>query len=258
MSQELNKNEMILQVKNLNTWYADFHSLKDINMNIRKNVVTAMIGPSGCGKSTLIRCFNRMNDFVSTFKHQGSILFEGEDLYDKSIDPVEVRIKIGMVFQKQNPFPKSIYDNVTYGPRIMGVKQKSRLDAVVEESLKKAALWDEVKHKLKTSALSLSGGQQQRLCIARALAMEPGVLLLDEPCSALDPIATAKIEELIVELKKNYTILIVTHNMQQAARVSDYTAYLYLGKLIEYAETSKIFTAPDCKETEDYITGRMG
>ncbi len=258
MSSDLQKNEMILQVKDLNAWYGDFHSLKDINMNIRKNVVTAMIGPSGCGKSTLIRCFNRMNDFVSTFKHQGSILFEGEDLYDKSIDPVEVRIKIGMVFQKQNPFPKSIYDNVTYGPRIMGVKQKSRLDAVVEESLKKAALWDEVKHKLKTSALSLSGGQQQRLCIARALAMEPGVLLLDEPCSALDPIATSKIEELIVELKKNYTILIVTHNMQQAARVSDFTAYLYLGKLIEYAETPKIFTAPDCKETEDYITGRMG
>ncbi len=250
--------DMVLQVKNLNAWYDKFHALKEINMGIRKNVVTAMIGPSGCGKSTLIRCFNRMNDFISTFRQTGQILFDGQDLSDRSIDPVEVRIKVGMVFQKQNPFPKSIYDNVTYGPRIMGVKQKSRLDLVVEESLKKAALWDEVKHKLKTSALSLSGGQQQRLCIARALAMEPEVLLLDEPCSALDPIATAKIEELIIQLKSSYTILIVTHNMQQAARVSDYTAYLYLGKLIEYAETTKIFTAPDCKETEDYITGRMG
>ncbi len=258
MTNSPNLDDMVLQVKNLNAWYDKFHALKDINMGIRKNVVTAMIGPSGCGKSTLIRCFNRMNDFVSTFRQTGQILFDGQDLSDKTIDPVEVRIKVGMVFQKQNPFPKSIYDNVTYGPRIMGVKQKSRLDSVVEESLKKAALWDEVKHKLKTSALSLSGGQQQRLCIARALAMEPEVLLLDEPCSALDPIATAKIEELIIELKKNYTILIVTHNMQQAARVSDYTAYLYLGQLIEYDETTKIFTAPDKKETEDYITGRMG
>jgi len=258
MTNAASSSEMILQVKDLNAWYAQFHALKDINMGIRKNVVTAMIGPSGCGKSTLIRCFNRMNDFISTFRQTGEILFQGEDLSSRSIDPVEVRIKVGMVFQKQNPFPKSIYDNVTYGPRIMGVKQKSRLDSVVEESLKKAALWEEVKHKLKSSALSLSGGQQQRLCIARALAMEPEVLLLDEPCSALDPIATAKIEELIIQLKKDYTILIVTHNMQQAARVSDYTAYLYLGKLIEYAETPKIFTAPDCKETEDYITGRMG
>ncbi len=250
--------DMVLQVKNLNAWYDKFQALKNINMGVRKNLVTAMIGPSGCGKSTLIRCFNRMNDFVTTFRQTGQILFDGQDLSDKSIDPVEVRIKVGMVFQKQNPFPKSIYDNVTYGPRIMGVKQKSRLDSVVEESLKKAALWDEVKHKLKSSALSLSGGQQQRLCIARALAMEPEVLLLDEPCSALDPIATAKIEELIIQLKENYTILIVTHNMQQAARVSDYTAYLYLGELIEYDVTTKIFTAPSRKETEDYITGRMG
>ncbi len=250
--------EPVFQVKNFNAWYDQFHALKNINMDIRKNVVTAMIGPSGCGKSTLIRCFNRMNDFIPTFKQTGQILFEGQDLSDKSINPVEVRIKIGMVFQKQNPFPKSIYENVTYGPRIMGVKQKSRLDGIVEESLKKSALWDEVKNKLKSSALSLSGGQQQRLCIARALAMEPNVLLLDEPCSALDPIATAKIEELIIELKKNYSILIVTHNMQQAARVSDYTAYLYLGELIEYDVTTKIFTAPSKKETEDYITGRMG
>jgi phosphate transport system ATP-binding protein len=227
-------------------------------MDIRKNVVTAMIGPSGCGKSTLIRCFNRMNDFIPSFRQTGQILFDGQDLNDKAIDPVEVRIKIGMVFQKQNPFPKSIYENVTYGPRIMGVKQKGRLDSIVEESLKKSALWEEVKDKLKSSALSLSGGQQQRLCIARALAMEPDVLLLDEPCSALDPIATAKIEELIIELKKNYTILIVTHNMQQAARVSDYTAYLYLGNLVEYDDTNKIFTAPAQKATEDYITGRMG
>lgn len=250
--------DVVLKVKDFNAWYDQFHALQNINMDIRKNVVTAMIGPSGCGKSTLIRCFNRMNDFIPTFRQTGQILFEGQDLSDRSIDPVEVRIKVGMVFQKQNPFPKSIAENVTYGPRIMGVKQKSRLDTIVEESLKKAALWDEVKDKLKSSALSLSGGQQQRLCIARALAMEPEVLLLDEPCSALDPIATAKIEELIIELKKNYTILIVTHNMQQAARVSDYTAYLYLGKLIEYDETTKIFTAPDKKETEEYITGRMG
>lgn len=258
MSSNFESSAPVLQVKNFNAWYDEFHALKDINMDVRKNLVTAMIGPSGCGKSTLIRCFNRMNDFIPTFRQTGQILFEGQDLSNKAINPVEVRIKIGMVFQKQNPFPKSIYDNVTYGPKIMGVKQKSRLDSIVEESLKNAALWDEVKDKLKSSALSLSGGQQQRLCIARALAMEPNVLLLDEPCSALDPIATAKIEELIIELKKNYTILIVTHNMQQAARVSDYTAYLYLGNLVEYDETTKIFTAPNKKETEDYITGRMG
>lgn len=258
MSQNFNASDVCLKVEKFNAWYDQFHALKDINMDVRKNVVTAMIGPSGCGKSTLIRCFNRMNDFIPTFKQTGKILFEGQDLSDKAINPVEVRIKIGMVFQKQNPFPKSIYDNVTYGPKIMGVRQKSRLDSIVEESLRNAALWDEVKDKLKSSALSLSGGQQQRLCIARALAMEPNVLLLDEPCSALDPIATAKIEELIIELKKNYTILIVTHNMQQAARVSDYTAYLYLGELIEYDVTTKIFTAPTQKATEDYITGRMG
>ncbi len=258
MRHNLNAGDVCLKVESFNAWYDQFHALKNINMDIRKNKVTAMIGPSGCGKSTLIRCFNRMNDFIPTFRQTGKILFEGNDLSDKSIDPVEVRIKVGMVFQKQNPFPKSIYDNVTYGPRIMGVKQKSRLDGIVEESLKKSALWDEVKDKLKSSALSLSGGQQQRLCIARALAMEPEVLLLDEPCSALDPIATAKIEELIIQLKENYTILIVTHNMQQAARVSDHTAYLYLGELIEYDETTKIFTAPSQKATEDYITGRMG
>lgn len=258
MSLNLNAGDVCLKVEKFNAWYDQFHALKDINMDIRKNKVTAMIGPSGCGKSTLIRCFNRMNDFIPTFRQTGKILFEGNDLSDKSIDPVEVRIKVGMVFQKQNPFPKSIYDNVTYGPRIMGVKQKSRLEGIVEESLKKSALWEEVKDKLKSSALSLSGGQQQRLCIARALAMEPEVLLLDEPCSALDPIATAKIEELIIQLKENYTILIVTHNMQQAARVSDHTAYLYLGELIEYDETTKIFTAPAQKATEDYITGRMG
>jgi len=258
MSQNLNAGDICLKVEKFNSWYDDFHALKDIDMDIRKNKVTAMIGPSGCGKSTLIRCFNRMNDFIPSFRQTGKILFEGNDLSDKSIDPVEVRIKVGMVFQKQNPFPKSIYDNVTYGPRIMGVKQKQRLDAIVEESLRNAALWDEVKDKLKSSALSLSGGQQQRLCIARALAMQPDVLLLDEPCSALDPIATAKIEELIIQLKEKYTILIVTHNMQQAARVSDHTAYLYLGELIEYDETTKIFTAPAQKATEDYITGRMG
>lgn len=258
MSQNLNVGDVCLKVEKFNAWYDQFHALKDINMDIRKNKVTAMIGPSGCGKSTLIRCFNRMNDFIPTFRQTGKILFEGNDLSDKRIDPVEVRIKVGMVFQKQNPFPKSISDNVTYGPKIMGVRQKSRLDAIVEESLRNAALWDEVKDKLKSSALSLSGGQQQRLCIARALAMQPDVLLLDEPCSALDPIATAKIEELIIQLKEKYTILIVTHNMQQAARVSDHTAYLYLGELIEYDETTKIFTAPSQKATEDYITGRMG
>jgi phosphate transport system ATP-binding protein len=254
----MNQDNFILKVKNVDAWYGTAQALKDISFDIRKNEVTAIIGPSGCGKSTLIRCFNRMNDFIENFKFSGRILFGDQDLFDRAIDPVEIRIKIGMVFQKQNPFPKSIYENVIYGPRILGVRNKIELDSIVEESLKKAALWDEVKDKLKANALALSGGQQQRLCIARTLAVQPEVLLLDEPCSALDPIATAKIEELIQQLKKSYTILIVTHNMQQAARVSDYTAYLYLGSLIEYAETAKIFTNPDRKETEEYITGRLG
>ncbi len=255
---KVTKENFILNVQNLSAWYGTTQVLNEINFDIRSHQVTAIIGPSGCGKSTLIRCFNRMNDFILNFRTSGSILFEGQDLYDPNVDPVEIRVKIGMVFQKQNPFPKSIYDNITYGPRILGIKDCNTLNAIVEESLEKAALWEEVKNKLKTNALSLSGGQQQRLCIARTLAVEPEVLLLDEPCSALDPIATAKIEELIQRLKNNYTIVIVTHNMQQAARVSDHTAYLLLGSLIEYGETKTIFTTPTKKETEDYITGRMG
>lgn len=252
------KEDFVLNVQDLSAWYGETQVLKNVNFDIKRHYVTAIIGPSGCGKSTLIRCFNRMNDFILNFRTSGSILFEGRDLCGPDVDPVEIRVKIGMVFQKQNPFPKTIHDNITYGPRILGIKDRRQLDSIVEESLKKAALWNEVKHKLKTNALSLSGGQQQRLCIARTLAVEPEVLLLDEPCSALDPIATAKIEELIQELKQNYTIVIVTHNMQQAARVSDYTAYLLLGLLIEYGETKAIFTAPSQKETEDYITGRLG
>ena len=253
-----NPEHFVLSVQDLSAWYGTAQVLKNISFNIQRHQVTAIIGPSGCGKSTLIRCFNRMNDFIPVFRTTGSILLEGQDLYSSHIDPVEVRLKIGMVFQKQNPFPKSIYENVVYGPRVLGIKNKKKLDQIVENSLKRAALWDEVNHKLKSKALSLSGGQQQRLCIARALANEPEVLLLDEPCSALDPIATAKIEELIQELKRNYTIVIVTHNMQQAARVRDYTAYLLLGSLIEFGETKAVFTTPSRKETEDYITGRFG
>lgn len=258
MRQTVLEDHFIIKVKGLSAWYGTTLVLKELNFDIRQHRVTSIIGPSGCGKSTLIRCFNRMNDFVPGFRVSGSILFEGEDIYASFRSPIEIRLKIGMVFQKQNPFPKSIYDNVTYGPRILGVRDRTTLDEIVETSLKKAALWDEVKDRLKANALTLSGGQQQRLCIARALAVDPEVLLLDEPCSALDPIATAKIEELIQELKDNYTIIIVTHNMQQAARVSDYTAYLYLGSLIEYGETKNIFTTPRRKETEDYITGRFG
>jgi phosphate transport system ATP-binding protein len=227
-------------------------------MNSDLKLGIAIIGPSGCRKSTLIRCLNRMNDLVSNFRVTGLIRYQGMDIFGPGVDVIDVRRKIGMVFQKPNPFPKSIYENVIYGMRIQGVNDKNTLDAVVEESLKKAALWDEVKDRLNQSAFGLSGGQQQRLCIARALAVSPQVLLLDEPCSALDPISTSKIEELIQELKKNYTIVIVTHNMQQAARVSDFTAYMYMGNLIEYGETKLIFTNPRKKETEDYITGRFG
>ena len=252
------KSDVILSVNDLNAWYGEAQALRNISFDVERNRVTALIGPSGCGKTTLIRCFNRMNDFVPSFKLTGQILLEDQDLYSAVIDPVEVRLRLGMVFQKQNPFPKSIYDNIAYGPRTSGIRNREQLDAIVEDSLKKAALWDEVEDKLRDSAYALSGGQQQRLCIARTLAIEPEVLLLDEPCSALDPIATAKIEELILELKDSYTVLIVTHNMQQAARVSHYTAFLYLGELIEFGLTDKIFTNPGDHRTEAYVTGKFG
>jgi phosphate transport system ATP-binding protein len=244
--------------KNLNLHYGEKQALKNISLDIPVNRVTALIGPSGCGKSTFLRSLNRMNDLIENVSIDGSVLIDGTDIYHNGIDVVELRKKVGMIFQKSNPFPKSIYDNVAYGPRINGIHDKKVLDEIVEQSLQRSALLDEVKDDLKKSGLALSGGQQQRLCIARALAVNPDVLLMDEPASALDPIATAKIEELIYELKENYTIVIVTHNMQQAARVSDYTAFFYLGSLIEYDETKKIFTTPKEKQTEDYITGRFG
>ena len=256
--QAKSKFDLVLSVHDLNAWYGEAQVLSNISFDVERNRVTALIGPSGCGKSTLIRCFNRMNDFIPSFRLTGKILLEEEDLYSTAIDPVEVRLRLGMVFQKQNPFPKSIYDNIAYGPRIAGIRNRDQLDAIVEDSLQKAALWDEVKDKLRDNAYALSGGQQQRLCIARTLAIEPEVLLLDEPCSALDPIATAKIEELIMELKDSYTVLIVTHNMQQAARVSHYTAFLYLGELIEFGLTDKIFTNPGDHRTEAYVTGKFG
>ncbi|MCX6668078.1 MAG: phosphate ABC transporter ATP-binding protein PstB [Euryarchaeota archaeon] len=248
----------IIKVVDLNLWYDKKQALIDINMKIPPNKVTALIGPSGCGKSTLIRCFNRMNDVIPECKIEGKVFFKGKDIYGQNVDAVEVRKKIGMVFQKPNPFPKSIYENAAYGPRVAGVKNKKTLDEIVEKSLKNAALWNEVKDRLHESAMSLSGGQQQRLCIARALSIEPEIILMDEPCSALDPIATAKIEDLIRTLIKNYTVTIVTHNMQQAARVSDYTAYMYLGKLIEFGSTKQIFENPKEELTENYITGRFG
>jgi phosphate transport system ATP-binding protein len=245
-----------LETRDVRVRYGESEAIKGITMEIPRNRVVALIGPSGCGKSTLLRCFNRMNDLVPAARVTGEVLFHGENLYADHVDPVEVRRRIGMVFQKPNPFPKSIYDNVAFGPRLYG--RPSDLDDTVERSLKQAALWDEVKDRLNHSALSLSGGQQQRLCIARALAVTPEVLLMDEPASALDPIATAKIEELIQQLVEHYTIVIVTHNMQQAARVSHYTAYLYIGELIEYDVTATIFTAPHERHTEDYVTGRFG
>ncbi len=248
----------IIRTVNLNLWYGSKQILFNINMGIEKNRVTALIGPSGCGKSTLIRCLNRLNDLIDGCRIEGSVIIDGEDIYKEDVDPVEVRKKVGMVFQKPNPFPKSIYENVAYGAKIQGIKDKKKLDKIVERSLKQAWLWDEVKNRLNESALGLSGGQQQRLCIARALAIEPEIILMDEPCSALDPIATAKIEDLIDELEEKYTVIIVTHNMQQAARVSDYTGFIYLGKLIEFGETKQIFENPKEKLTEKYITGRFG
>ncbi len=244
--------------KNLNFYYGKKQALFNINLEIPEKKVTALIGPSGCGKSTFLRTLNRMNDLIDDSRVDGEVLIDGINIYQNGIDVVALRKKVGMIFQKSNPFPKSIYDNVAYGPKIQGIKDKKTLDEIVETSLKRAALWEEVKDELNKSALSLSGGQQQRLCIARALAVNPEILLMDEPASALDPISTIKIEDLIFELKENYTIVIVTHNMQQAARVSDYTAFFYMGHLIEYDDTKIIFTAPKKKQTEDYITGRFG
>ena len=252
------ENGVIVKTKDVNFYYGSFRALTGVTMDFQQNRVTALIGPSGCGKSTLLRLLNRMNDLIDGTRVEGEILFEGRNIYAPDVDPVEIRRRIGMVFQKPNPFPKSIYNNITYAPRLSGVTQKTELEALVEQSLKQAVLWDEVKDILTRSAMALSGGQQQRLCIARALAMKPDVLLMDEPTSALDPISTAKIEELIDELKKRYTIIIVTHNMQQAARVSEHTGFFYIGKLIEYNTTEKIFTNPEVKQTEDYITGRFG
>lgn len=250
--------EECLAVKDLNLFYGDKQALQDINLSIPRKRVTAFIGPSGCGKSTLLRCFNRMNDLVDGCVINGTIELDGMDIYQKSVDVADLRRRVGMVFQKPNPFPKSIYENVAYGLRIQGLNKRRVLDEVVEKSLRAAALWDEVKDRLHDSALGLSGGQQQRLVIARTVAVEPEVLLLDEPASALDPISTLKIEELINQLKTNYTIVIVTHNMQQAARVSDFTAFMYLGNMVEYDKTDNIFTNPAEKQTEDYITGRYG
>ncbi|HOY22174.1 MAG TPA: phosphate ABC transporter ATP-binding protein PstB [Cellvibrio sp.] len=247
-----------LEVKNLNLYYDQKRALNNVSLLIPEKKVTAFIGPSGCGKSTLLRCFNRMNDLVDSCRVEGEILMDGKNIYDKKVDVAELRRQVGMVFQKPNPFPKSIYENVAYGLRLQGVNSKRVLDTVVENSLRGAALWDEVKDRLHDNAFGLSGGQQQRLVIARAVAIEPEVILLDEPASALDPISTLKIEELIYELKDKYTIVIVTHNMQQAARVSDYTAFMYMGDLIEYGNTDTLFTNPTKKQTEDYITGRYG
>ncbi len=248
----------LFAVTDLSVYYGTFRAVRNVDIEIKQHEITAFIGPSGCGKTTVLRCFNRMNDLIDSARVEGTVEYHGVNLYDHGVNPVEVRRRVGMVFQKPNPFPKSIYDNVAYGPRLSGVKKRQELDEVVEQALRSAALWDEVKDRLKASGLGLSGGQQQRLCIARALAVEPEVILMDEPCSALDPIATAKIEALLHELKAKYTIVIVTHNMQQAARVSDSTAFLYLGRLVEFGPTSRIFTAPERKETEDYITGRFG
>ena len=247
----------IITTKNLNLWYTTNHALKDINIELPERQITALIGPSGCGKSTFLKCLNRMNDLVEGCRIEGEITLDGVDIY-KDMDVNTLRKKVGMVFQKPNPFPMSIYDNIAYGPRIHGIKSKVQLDEIVERSLRQAAIWDECKDRLKKSALGMSGGQQQRLCIARALAVEPDILLMDEPTSALDPISTSKIEDLAVELKEKYTIVMVTHNMQQAARIADKTAFFLLGEVIEFDETEKMFSTPQDKRTEDYITGRFG
>lgn len=247
-----------IEAKNLNLFYGEKHALKDVNLNIEKNKITAFIGPSGCGKSTFLKTLNRMNDYVKNVKITGEVTLDDENIYDARVDTTVLRKKVGMVFQQPNPFPMSIYDNVAYGPRIHGIKNKKQLDEIVEKSLKAAALYEEVADRLHSSALGLSGGQQQRLCIARCLAVEPEVILLDEPTSALDPISTLKIEELLMELKNKYTIAIVTHNMQQASRIADYTAFFLVGEMVEYGKTKDIFSLPQDKRTEDYITGRFG
>lgn len=247
-----------ISVKDLNLYYGENHALKDVSMEIQNHAITAFIGPSGCGKSTFLKCINRMNDLVENVRIEGQILLDGEDIYDKRVDTTLLRKKVGMVFQQPNPFPMSIYDNIAYGPRLHGIKNKEKLDEIVEEALKGAAIYDEVKDRLRKPALGLSGGQQQRLCIARALAVEPEALLMDEPTSALDPVSTLKIEELMEGLKKKYTVVIVTHNMQQAARVSDYTAFFLVGEVVEFGSTAGIFSRPKDKRTEDYITGRFG
>ena len=251
-------NKIKVKVENLNLYYGENHALKDVNMDILENAVTAFIGPSGCGKSTFLKTLNRMNDLVDGVRIDGKVLLDGEDIYDPSVDTTILRKKVGMVFQQPNPFPMSIYDNIAYGPRVHGIRDKIRLDQIVEESLRGAAIFDEVKDRLKKSAMGLSGGQQQRICIARALAVQPEVLLMDEPTSALDPISTAKIEELMEDLKKKYTVIVVTHNMQQATRVSDQTAFFLVGEMVEFGDTKQIFSYPQDKRTEDYITGRFG
>ena len=259
VERDVDTSDIKIAARGVQVYYGENHAIKDVDVDITDKTVTAFIGPSGCGKSTFLRCLNRMNDTIDVCRVQGDIRIDGEDIYDKRIDPVQLRAKVGMVFQKPNPFPKSIYDNVAYGPRIHGLaKNKADLDDLVEKSLRRGAIWDEVKDRLDAPGTGLSGGQQQRLCIARAVATEPEVLLMDEPCSALDPIATAQVEELIDELRQNYSVVIVTHSMQQAARVSQKTAFFHLGSLVEYGETGQIFTNPEDPRTESYITGRIG
>ena len=251
-------NKIKVKVENLNLYYGENHALKDVNMDIQENAVTAFIGPSGCGKSTFLKTLSRMNDLVDGVRIDGKVLLDGEDIYEPGVDTTILRKKVGMVFQQPNPFPMSIYDNIAYGPRVHGIRDKKRLDQIVEESLRGAAIFDEVKDRLKKSAMGLSGGQQQRICIARALAVQPEVLLMDEPTSALDPISTSKIEDLMEDLKKKYTVIVVTHNMQQATRVSDQTAFFLVGEMVEFGDTKQIFSYPQDKRTEDYITGRFG